>query len=147
MTAEEIRETVKAKVEAALKEAAYEISFEIQAAYDSAIDAFYNSYAPHVYNRNYYTYTGSDSCNDYSRHVKPIDGGIQAGIKVSGDYVDGAYKDPVGYVFNRTYHYGIHGTIRTGGVMTVPPERLMQMSFEGIKANLGKYVDKYINNL
>ena len=142
MTAEEIEAKVREKVRLAMKDAAYEVSFEIESAYESAIDAFYNSYTPRSYYRNYYTYTGSDSCNNYSKNIEWNDEEFKAGIKVSGDFVKGSYKDPTDYVFNRSYFYGIHGTIRTGGVMVVPPERLMQMSFDGIKENLGTYVNK-----
>ena len=142
MTAEEIESKVREKVRLATKDAAYEIAFEIESAYESAIDAFYASYTPRYYDRNYYTYTGSDSCNDISKNIEWDDEGFKTGIRVSSKFVNGGYKDPVDYVFNRSYYYGIHGTIKTGGVMTVPPERLMQMSFEGIKADLKTYIDK-----
>ena len=158
MDANKIQSIVRAKVDKALEEIAYDIAFDIESAYESAIDAFYSSYTPRIYDRNYYLYTGSDSYDNISGNFnfekqkrvkrkghKTI--GFEAGIHVSGDFVQGSYKDPVPYVFERSYYYGIHGTIATGGVMPVPPERLMQMSFEGIKANLGAYmknIGKYL---
>ena len=158
MNANKIKSDVRKKLDKALEEIAYEITFDIEAAYESAIDAFYSSYTPRVYERNYYLYTGSDSCNNIAggdnikreKRIKKKGNkttGFEAGIHVSGDFVQGSYKDPVPYVFERSYYYGIHGTIGTGGVMPVPPERLMQMSFEGIKNNLGSYmknIGKYL---
>ena len=158
MDAKRIERDMRKRVENALGKIAYDIAFDIEAAYESAIDAFYNSYTPRYYDRNYYTYTASDSYDNISSNLnfmkekrvkkkghKTI--GFESGIRVSSEFMQGSYKDPTDYVFNRTYHYGIHGTIKTGGVMIVPPERLMQMSFEGIKANLGSYmknIGKYL---
>lgn len=151
MNANKITSDVRKRVEKALENIAYDISFDIEAAYESAIDAFYSSYTPRIYDRNYYLYTGSDSYNSIAgnfnferqKRIKKKGHkiiGFEAGIRVSGDFVKGSYKDPTTYVFERSYYYGIHGTIATGGVMPVPSERLMQMSFEGIKANLGSYM-------
>lgn len=136
---------IRKKVELALKDAAYEIAFEIESAYEISVDGFYNSYTPKSYIRNYYTYTGSDSYNNISKNIKESQSGdltiYEMGIKVSGDYVQGEYKDPTPYVFNRSYFEGIHGT-RSIGVMEIPPDTTMQMYFKGIKGNLGEYVNK-----
>ena len=143
---DKIRNDVRKRVELALKDAAYEIAFEIESAYEKSVKGFYDSYIPNSYIRNYYTYTGSDSYDDTSKNIKESQSGnltiYETGIKVSGDYVQGGYKDPTPYVFNRSYFEGIHGTVETGGVMTIPPDTTMQMYFKGIKGNLGKYVNK-----
>ena len=148
MTAKEIEADIVNKIVAAMHDAAYDIAFDIESAYESAIDAFYASYTPRVYSRSYSTYEGSDSHNNYKNHIKVNRNGniVEAttGIKVSSEYVNASYKDPTEYVFERTYYSGIHGTIATGGIMVVPPERLMSLSFEGIKSNLDTYVRKYI---
>ena len=152
MNAKEIESDMKEKVKLCLSDAAYEISFEIEKAYESAIDAFYASYTPRLYDRSYSTYEGSDSHSNYKKHIpetkdmKEIGNIIEAtaGIKVSSEYVNAPYKDPIDYVFERTYLRGIHGTIGTGGIMGVPPEKIMSVAFEEIKSNLGFYVNKYM---
>lgn len=143
MTAEEIDKVIDETIKKVMNEAAYELAFEIESAYESAIDAFYRSYTPRFYDRNYYTYTGSDSYDNYSKHIQITDKYFITGITVSSEHVQGTYKDPTDYVFERSYYSGIHGTIATGGIMVVPPERLMQMSFEGIIENLDYYFSKY----
>lgn len=155
MTAKEIENDVKIKIEKALKNAARDITSDLEKAYESAVDAFYASYSPVYYHRDYNTYLASDTWNDYdcekNLQWEKSNGniiGFKTGIKVSSNYITGSagspYKDPTDYVFERTYYYGIHGTIKTGGIMLMPPERLMQLSYEGIKKNLGKYVNKYL---
>ena len=148
MTAKEIEDNIIKKVAESLSDAAYEISFDIESAYESAIDAFYASYTPRVYNRSYSTYEGSDSHSNYKKHIEPKRVGnvieTEAGIKVSSEFINAPYKDPVGYVFERTYFSGIHGTTGTGGIMSVSPERIMALSFDEIKNKLGTYVKKHV---
>lgn len=148
MTAEEIGNDFENKIEEALREAMYEVTFDLERAYENSIDAFYKHYIPRYYDRNYETYYASNAYEKYESHVKEIRKGgkitgFTGGIIVDSSNMNGSiYHDPTDYVFNRTYNYGIHGTIKTGGMMIVPPERLMQMSYEGIIENLGKYVNK-----
>lgn len=151
MTAEEISKDIENRIEKALREAMHEVTFEIERAYENAIDAFYRHYSPIAYNRTYETYSASSYHKEgYKSHVKEIVKhgkivGFTGGIIVDSENMSNdIYHDPTDYVFNRTYFYGIHGTIRTGGVMSMPPERIMQMSFEGITENLNRYVNKYM---
>ena len=151
----QIERDMRERVEKALEKIAYDIAFDIEAAYESAIDAFYNDYPkkgvePKYYNRNYFTYTGSNAYDDIhtnfnffkEKRVKKRGHniiGFQAGIRVSSDFVDGSYKDPTDYVFNRTFVEGIHGTKRVK-VMSPTPKKLMDDSFEGIRENLDSYM-------
>lgn len=154
MTAEEIERAVKIKVEQALKNAAYDITEDLEKAYENAVDAFYNSYYPRRYHRDYNTYLASDMWEDhnYENNFEWEKSGsnvmgFKTGIKVSSNYITSSvgkpYYDPTDYVFERTYYYGIHGTEAIGR-MPVSPERIMQLSYEGIKADLGKYIGKYL---
>lgn len=147
MTAEEIANDVKKRIAEIFEKAAYDISFEIEGQYESCIDAFYNSYSPRSYNRGHNLYKGS-SCrdnimNEYKCEINDDISWFQAGIRILPSTLGNPYHDPQEYVFNRSYMWGIHGTIGTGGIMIVPPERLMSLWFEGFKANLGSYMKRY----
>lgn len=147
MTADEIKEDVLNKIKAKIAEAAYDISSEIEGQYESCIDAFYRSYTPMIYDRNYNLYNASSGSKDTSTEIEIGTSNnimwFQAGIRVQSSRLGEPYKDPADYVFHRSYYYGIHGTIKTGGLMVVPPERLMDLWFEGFKRNLGNYMKKY----
>lgn len=147
MTAEEIEKDVLKRIQTAFEKAAYEISYEIESHYEQYIDAFYDSYTPFVYDRHFNLYKASTGGKDISSEIKYSNNlknsWFEAGIRVSPSLIGDPYKDPSDYVFDRSYFYGIHGTIKTGGVMVVPPERLMDMWFEGFKANIGSYIKKY----
>lgn len=139
MNAEQIEADIRKKVQQAMADAAYDIAFDIQAAYESSIEAFYNDFSPSYYNRTYATYTGSDSAENYSKNIKVTDKDFRAGIHVGSEFVQADYKDPIDYVFSRTYEEGIHGTSRNG-VMSPSSKILMDNAFKNIKSNLGSYV-------
>lgn len=147
MTAEEIKEDILNKIKDKLLKAAYDISFEIENNYETCIDAFYCSYTPIFYDRGYNLYNASSASNNISNEiiceVNHNTAWFQAGIRVSSSRIGDPYNDPADYVFERSYYYGIHGTIKTGGLMVVSPERLMDLWFDSFKNNIGSYIKKY----
>lgn len=103
-----------------LEKTAQRIGREIEKAYESQISRFYNDYYPIVYERTGATWRASSGMQDYDSWSKYLgDLYYQAGISVGSDNIQKKVGDPykasddyengTEWVFNRTWHYGIHG--------------------------------------
>lgn len=99
------------------KEVKEEIATRIEIQYESVIQAFYDDYEPHSYERTFNTfYASSGYRNLYSEkniHQVANDGDSQIfeiGIHVSSDNIDGnPYRQNKDLIFERTFEQGIHG--------------------------------------
>lgn len=101
----------------ALKKTAQRIGREIEKAYEAQITRFYNDYFPISYDRTGATWWGSSGMQDYkSWSIYLGDLKYQAGITVSPENIQNKIGDPyradTDWVFNRTWHLGIHGINR-----------------------------------
>lgn len=100
-----------------LEKTAQRIGREIEKAYESQIERFYGDYSPIVYERTGATWWASSGMQNYESWSQYLgDLQYQAGI-----YVDPAniaakrghpYRANTQWVFNRTWHHGIHGINR-----------------------------------
>lgn len=113
-----LEKSVKKAIRAAIKDVAKEITEELHEKYRSIITEFYEHYPnPRVYNRTYSTYraTDYDIAGESLAGVPAERGnGYVGGINVDAYYIwhhvgGTPYKQPVSYVFERTFAGGIHG--------------------------------------
>ena len=124
-----------------------EVGFQIEQAYESCIQKFYEDYPgngknPKYYNRTYSTYEGSNAYHDtFKRMVKiKTDKGYKVGIRVAARYINGQpYQNDKGWVFDRTWKKGIHGT-REIGIMSPTPQVLMRRWFRKFKKTGAKKI-------
>ena len=98
----------------ALEKTAQRIGREIEMAYESQISRFYDDYSPIEYDRTYSTWWASSGLYDYKSWSQYLgDLQYQAGITVTPENIQSKRGDPyradTDWVFNRTWHYGIHG--------------------------------------
>ena len=123
------------KIRGALPTIAYEIGDEMFNKYKSCVDVFYG-HMPESdrYYRTYSTYLGSSISYDYgetssgsvnTKNGKETTFSINVNMQVDPSYLGSPYKDPVDYVFNRTWGEGIHGTLANPQLSPSP-----QASFE-----------------
>lgn len=101
----------------ALEKTAQRVGREIEKAYEAQISRFYNDYSPIVYERTGATWWGSSGMQDYESWSQYLgDLQYQAGITVGADNIQAKkghpYKASTIWVFNRTWHMGIHGINR-----------------------------------
>lgn len=104
----------KASYRNALEKTAQRIGREIEKAYETEISRFYNDYYPISYERTGSTWWASSGMQDYrswSQYLGNLQ--YQAGITVDAANIQGdPYRADTAWVFNRTWHYGIHGINR-----------------------------------
>lgn len=98
----------------ALEKTAQRIGREIEKAYEAQIQRFYNDYNPIVYERTGATWwasSGMQNYNSWSTYLGDLQ--YQAGIVIDPMNIQikrgHPYKANTEWVFNRTWHYGIHG--------------------------------------
>lgn len=98
----------------ALEKTAQKIGREIEKAYEAQISRFYNDYSPIVYERTGATWWASSGYRNYdswSQYLGELQ--YQAGITVDPMNIQNAmghpYRANTIWVFNRTWHMGIHG--------------------------------------
>ncbi len=101
----------------ALEKTAQRIGREIEKAYEDQIARFYNDYYPIVYERTGATWWASSGMQDYKSWSQYLgDLQYQAGITVGADNIQAKrghpYRASTPWVFNRTWHMGIHGINR-----------------------------------
>ena len=101
----------------ALEKTAQRIGREIEKAYETQIQRFYNDYSPIVYERTGATWWASSGMQNYdswSTYLGNLE--YQAGITVDPVNIQNKmghpYRANTNWVFNRTWHYGIHGINR-----------------------------------
>ncbi len=140
---EAVKADVFKEISARMDGIARDITEEIQVHYESFIDRWYSAYTPEYYNRTYDTFYGSNAADGvdgvYSVSSSGDGFNIIAGIVVSPLGLHGYYKDPVDYVFERSWVHGIHGTIGTGGQSTYP-KILMDKWFNSFKNTIYSFV-------
>ena len=110
-------EEFKKSYNIALEKTAQRIGREIEKAYESQIRRFYNDYNPIVYERTGATWWGSSGYRNYDSWSTYLgDLQYQAGITVDPMNIQNAmghpYRATTIWVFNRTWHMGIHGINR-----------------------------------
>ncbi len=98
----------------ALEKTAQRIGREIEKAYEAQIQRFYNDYSPIEYERTGATWWASSGMQDYKSWSQYLgDLQYQAGITVDAANIQAKrghpYRASTPWVFNRTWHYGIHG--------------------------------------
>lgn len=98
----------------ALEKTAQRIGREIEKAYEAQITRFYNDYTPIAYERTGATWWASSGMQDYESWSQYLgDLQYQAGITVDPMNIQAKmghpYRANTQWVFNRTWHYGIHG--------------------------------------
>lgn len=101
----------------ALEKTAQRIGREIEKAYEAQITRFYNDYTPIAYERTGATWWASSGMQDYDSWSQYLgDLQYQAGITVDPVNIQARrghpYRANTTWVFNRTWHYGIHGINR-----------------------------------
>lgn len=146
---------IKRRVSSIVNDIGYDLAEAIQINYDKAIDLFYNDYEPWYYDRTYSTYMASDGENGVSNlfNIKSTDAGfeITAGITVDSSRLGQPYKDPADYVFKRTWQWGIHGAMFTGGFMmgrSGTPKMAMDRWFKQFKeSEYGLIVNKHLKSV
>lgn len=143
---------IKGKLLSVADQIAYEISWTIQEKYENCVQLFYNDYTPWVYDRGYNTYEASSGGHDLSLHNSVADLGdrieITAGIDINSDRLGSPYKDGTEYVFNRTWQWGIHGTMFTGGWMSPSPKMKMDEWYKQFKqSDYRRIVNKYLSGI
>lgn len=146
---------IKKRVNSVIDDIAYDLVEAIQVNYDKAIDLFYNDYDPWYYDRTYSTYMASDGENGVSNlfNIKSTDAGfeITAGITVDSSRLGRPYKDPTDYVFKRTWQWGIHGAMFTGGFMmgnNGTPKMFMDKQFKKFSRSEYKFiVNKHLKSV
>ena len=112
-----------------------EIVKKMQLKFDDCIDSFYADYSPWYYKRTYSSYLAvSSTVGELGSLCNVSDSGtavvITAGIDVDGSRLGNPYYHDSGeYVFNRTWQWGIHGAMFTGGIMSPPPKMIMDKWF------------------
>lgn len=107
----------------ALEKTAQRIGREIEKAYEEQIARFYGDYTPITYERTGATWwasSGMQNYNSWSQYLGDLQ--YQAGITVDpaniissvGNHYRASeeYGNGTAWVFNRTWHYGIHGINR-----------------------------------
>lgn len=101
----------------ALERTAQKIGREIEKAYEAQIYRFYTDYSPISYERTGATWWASSGFRDFeswSQYLGNLQ--YQAGITVDGMNIQNAvghpYRANTLWVFNRTWHLGIHGINR-----------------------------------
>lgn len=101
----------------ALKRTAQRIGREIEKSYEAQIQRFYEDYSPISYIRTGATWLASSGMQNYQSWSEYLgDLQYQAGITVDPTNIQDKKGDPyraeTQWVFNRTWHYGIHGINR-----------------------------------
>lgn len=156
---EDAKADVYKKIKPKLEELMADIAVELEKNYESFISKWYSDGpigrpgAPKYYDRTFDLYYGSSGYGNgigdtgsfgglgNSSLVTETDDGFygEASIVVTSYFLHGYYKDPVDYVFNRSWASGIHGTIGTGG-QTKPPKDMMDKWFKGFKSTIHRFI-------
>lgn len=107
-------EIFKKSYKTALEKTAQKIGKEIEKAYESQITRFYNDYTPILYKRTNSTWWASSGYRNYESWSTYLgDLQYQAGINIDPANIQSNRGDPyradTDWVFNRTWHLGIHG--------------------------------------
>ena len=149
---DEAMKEIKKRVMSVAEDIGYDLAEHVQILYDNAVDLFYNSYDPWYYDRTYSTYLGSngeDGVGDLF-HVKETNTGVEitAGIIVDSSGLGQPYKDPADYVFKRTWQWGIHGTMFTGGWASPSPKMKMDQKFKDfVRSEHRLIVNKHLKSV
>ena len=143
---------IKKRVMSVAEDIGYDLVEKIQIKYDEAIDLFYKDYDPWYYDRTYSTYLGSNGEDGVSNlfHLKETDTGVEinAGITVNSDGLGQPYKDPADYVFKRTWQWGIHGAMFTGGYTSPSPKMRMDKWFKDfVRSEHRLIVNKHLKSV
>lgn len=153
---DELKKIVFARFRDGLEKAAEEIAYEIETHFETFVDKWYAAGPvktpgnPVVYDRWLDTFYASSGYEDFSstHEVVEFDDGFElhAGITVGPGTMHGYYKDPLAWVFGRTWRKGIHGTIDRGG-QTEPPKQMMDAWFKPFKhQGVRPILDKYLKD-
>ena len=134
----------------ALPQIARDIGNRMSIAYLDSVQAFYSSMAEKPsYERTYMTYLGSSSAGangiQYSfgekstgslrnKNGETVTFSIHVSMNVDSSYLGDPYKDPVDYVFDRTWCQGIHGNL-ANPQMNEPPQMFFEKWFESFKGS------------
>lgn len=105
-----------------------------------AILAFYSSYTPHVYERNYYNFM----TQSFRQYVNKDNGVYEGGVELDPESLDELYEDPASIVFNNVYE-GYHGNPEIDAKYGIP--RMQPTPKERIFARRDELVDKYLNSI